>query len=180
MAVQAGHVGVVALLKEEGADINQRRSNLWTPLQIASENGYLKIVNLLLKWKAKLNVVNEMGITAVFSASLKNHTKIVRSLIDAGADVALPLTKNGGASCLHAAALTGNRRYHSIFVTPRACETYKNCRLVRLLLAKGSNPARVMDNGYTALHLAAESNHPEIVQVLLERKGSSALSILLG
>ncbi len=44
-----GHVEVVKLLLEKGADLIAANSSGWTPLHWASENGHVEVVKLLLE-----------------------------------------------------------------------------------------------------------------------------------
>jgi ankyrin repeat protein len=44
-----GHADVVQLLLDNGADVNVQKVDLWTPLHLASANGYLKVAELLIE-----------------------------------------------------------------------------------------------------------------------------------
>ena len=44
-----GHIEVVKLLLEKGADITIASDSGWTPLNSASDNGHLAVVKLLLE-----------------------------------------------------------------------------------------------------------------------------------
>src|SRR3990172_1504749 len=54
IASYKGHVEVVSLLLNKGANVNQARKDGYTPLYIASQNGHINIVHLLLKFNGKL------------------------------------------------------------------------------------------------------------------------------
>lgn len=61
-----GHARAVRLLLESGADVNaQSTDGGWTALMGAAENTYGDVVELLLAHKARLDLVNEDGDTAL-------------------------------------------------------------------------------------------------------------------
>jgi ankyrin repeat protein len=41
-----------------GVDANLQKDNLWTPLHLASAHGHFKVSELLVKWGARIDVVN--------------------------------------------------------------------------------------------------------------------------
>lgn len=48
-AAEYGHVKVVKLLLEAGADVNEKTGGGFTPLILAAENGHVEVVDLLMK-----------------------------------------------------------------------------------------------------------------------------------
>ena len=52
-AAENGHEAVVKLLLEEGAELETKSNNGWTPLFYAAENGHKAVVKLLLEKGAK-------------------------------------------------------------------------------------------------------------------------------
>jgi len=71
--------GVDLECRDEGGDGD-------TPLMIASDNGHLDIVKLLVERGADVNARDFCGDTALAYAARKDHNKIVKYLIEAGAD----------------------------------------------------------------------------------------------
>jgi ankyrin repeat protein len=55
----------------------------------ASSNGYVQVMELLLKAGANVNLKNNYGGTALIHASNKGHDKVVNLLLKAGADANL-------------------------------------------------------------------------------------------
>ena len=51
--MQKGHVDIVKLLLEAGADINAGASGTYSPLKIAEKNGHTEVVKLLEKYQKK-------------------------------------------------------------------------------------------------------------------------------
>jgi ankyrin repeat protein len=66
---------------------------------LASLNGHVKIVQMLIKAKANVDAETERGNTALIWASYNGHVDIVKMLIKAGADVDAK-TKDGGYTAL--------------------------------------------------------------------------------
>ena len=53
MACDRGNAKIVKLLLENGANVNVRDNNQWTPLKIAVHRGFMEIANLLQQAGAK-------------------------------------------------------------------------------------------------------------------------------
>ncbi len=95
LAAQGGHLDVVQLLIENGADVNARNLAGVTALMEASRGGFDRIVELLLKNGAEVNVKIESkwgtrklnGTTALMLAATAGHLNIVSMLIKYGADL---------------------------------------------------------------------------------------------
>jgi ankyrin repeat protein len=98
IAAALGHDKVVGALVSLGADVNLRRTDLkwtqgyidefhvdpeegdWTPLMIASRNGHLEVVKLLVKAGASVRVKLSDGRTALSLAAGKGHADIAALL----------------------------------------------------------------------------------------------------
>ena len=83
-ASRGGHLNIVPrrLLLDNlnGADVNATQQNQWFALHLASGNGHFKIVQLLLKWGARVDMKNDQGRTASNEASRAGELRIVRLL----------------------------------------------------------------------------------------------------
>jgi ankyrin repeat protein len=78
LAAWNGHLEIVKLLLEHGADVNAKMEGLGTALHLAASNGHLEIVKLLLENGADVNAKTEGGYgeTAVEIANRKGHMKV--------------------------------------------------------------------------------------------------------
>jgi len=84
-AVESGHMKIVGLLIDKGADINTQKSDGETPLQEACKLGYKDMVELLVAKGADINAKDNKGQTALSSAKEQGHEEIVKLLRKHGA-----------------------------------------------------------------------------------------------
>ena len=61
LASDKGHLKVVKLLLEKGANANAQNNNGETALMVASEKGHLEIVKLLIEKGANINAQHKNG-----------------------------------------------------------------------------------------------------------------------
>ena len=101
----AGHMKIVSLLLEKGANVNTCCDDGTTPLMYASQEGQMKIVSLLLEEGANVNTRCDDGSTPLMYASQQGHTKICRLLIKYDADMSASHLGTRGTST--AAAIAG-------------------------------------------------------------------------
>ncbi|MCY3974472.1 MAG: ankyrin repeat domain-containing protein [Simkaniaceae bacterium] len=105
-AVQRGHVEMVRLLLERGADPLKYAGKV-QPLAIAASYGYTDIASYLLKGGADVHRRDENGRTPLMQAvRMRANGKMVRSLLEYGADP--ELVDANGWSSLVIATLSGN------------------------------------------------------------------------
>ena len=144
----------VELLVNEGANANVQGRKYDIALITACHRGYDKVVETLLNKGVNVNAehhtVNNRSIhtssgSALLVASLGGHTRIVRLLINNGADV-----KADGGQALRNASSRGRED------------------IVRLLLDKGADVNEGGPKG-TALQEASQNGHEQIVRLLLDK-----------
>jgi len=80
-----GHIEVVKLLLEAGADVNAKTIDGDTALKWASDYGHTEIVKLLLEAGADVNAKDKWGNTALVKAIDSGYIKIVKLLKQYGA-----------------------------------------------------------------------------------------------
>src|SRR5712672_2741176 len=80
-ATIAGHLNVVELLVQNGADVNKPDENRNTPLHLAAHHGQLDIAHLLLKSGSSINLQDRAGSTPLHKAAENGHLDIVTLLI---------------------------------------------------------------------------------------------------
>ncbi|KAJ6542334.1 ankyrin repeat-containing domain protein [Mycena vulgaris] len=144
-----GHMKIVCILLDKGADVNAAWGEYGSSLQAAAIQGHTEIVRILLEKGADVNAAwGEYG-SSLQAAAIQGHTEIVRILLEKGADVNAAETIYG--SSLQAAAARGHTE------------------IVGILLEKGANVNAAGGEYGSSLQAAAARGHTEIVGMLLEK-----------
>ncbi|XP_078600101.1 uncharacterized protein LOC144875153 [Branchiostoma floridae x Branchiostoma japonicum] len=147
-AAYHGHVKVVELLLSKGLDSNAKGCNGRTAVHRAAERGQAQTLQVLLQAGGSPNMTNEDGETPLHIALLRNPD-VTQLLLEKGGDPSIK-SEDGGTG-LHLAAWTGN------------------VDALRLVLETGKVDVDEKDfAGCTALHLASEQGHFEVVEVLID------------
>jgi len=173
LAVSHRNVPLVKLFLELGADPDKKDNLNYFPLMIAlytwSDNGKEKeiiaeddriaIANLLLDYKANVNVSDNEGrsplILSIYFKSDKNVTLISR-LLDSGADI--NKRKDDGYTPLPLAILAEIKNYNKSYFD-----------IIELLLKRGAKTETLRNNGYwSPLMIAADSNNINAAELLLK------------
>ena len=150
-AAERGHLAVVKLLVERGADVNAKDNAYGeTALMRAAKGGYTETVKLLLARGADASVGPEGRLPLVVAAE-GGHLAVVKLLIARGADV------NGR-----------NKREAPEDVTALAAAAeVGHTEIVKALLARGADVNLKNGRGITPLFTAARLGHTETVKALL-------------
>ena len=146
VAASAGHSGILSLLIEHGADMNDKDSDGNTPLHEASMEGKLEAGQFLINRGADIDVPNNYNYTALLHATINGHVELVRMLLDSGA--LIDARGNFGQTSLHRAAHNGS------------------IGTVRLLLERGADVDVRDEFGDTPSESGSRAKHQEIVELL--------------
>ncbi len=163
-----GHVKIVQLLLESGADVNQNRIDLrsayCSALTAASAGGHINIVQLLLESGADVNLKSEgpysrYGI-ALAAASINGHTNVVRLLLESRANVNLiseipDFWDETNISSVHSTALV-------------AASAKGHVDIVQLLLESGADVNLHAPYQFKPLQAACQGSQDEVVPYLLK------------
>ena len=141
-AAENGHVNVVELLLNRGADINYKDKYNYSILLIASKNGNLNLIRLLLE----RNITVHLDV-AFFKACEENWIDIVRMLLDKGVDVNI------------------SNHYKNTSLIIVSSQGY--IEIANLLLSRGANINHQNTYGKTALMVASLRKNIEMVKFLL-------------
>ena len=155
-----GAIGTVKFLLERGADVNAKRSDLWTPLHLAIRVGKLNAARMLLDHHADVNARNDDGHVPLHLLSRwepredeGDGSDVAKQLLECGANVNEKDKDN--VTPLHLASY------------------YKRLEIVQVLLDHGANIDIVDDQGKTPLQIAivgddhAKGNGVGIARLLL-------------
>ncbi|CAG4988250.1 unnamed protein product [Colias eurytheme] len=147
-AAADGHVEVVKLLLEQGADPN-KQDNLHgnTAAHEAAWKGYSRCVALLSRC-CDLRVRNAAGFAPLHLATQNGHNQSAREILLAGAPP--DLQNNYGDTSLHTAA------------------RYGHAGVTRILISAQCRVSEQNKNGDTALHIAAAMGRRKLTRILLE------------
>ncbi|KAH9498505.1 Transient receptor putative cation channel sub A member 1 [Bulinus truncatus] len=148
VAVDHGHYDVVKVLIDKGADVNKERKHFMYPLHLAAQSGDVRIAKLLLENNARIDALNDEQATALHRAAALNHVQVVAFLAEKGAKIINKRDKDNYTPLLLAAF-------------------YGNVETVDLLLRKGADYTAVDKYDKTAIFLAAEKNHLNVLTKLL-------------
>ena len=83
-AAQNGHLGIVKMLIEAGAEVNAEYATGWTALMFAASKGKTAIVECLLNHGADPNVTDDKRFNPLMYAASKRYNDIVSLLEKAG------------------------------------------------------------------------------------------------
>lgn len=169
-ACQDGDINTVKQLISD-VDINHQDVDEVSPLLIASELGFIEIVEFLLENSAKVNIQKTDGVTALISAAAQDKHEIVELLINHGADISNPCD----TTALIRASRNGHLNIVNIIVN--------RCSTIDLDIKETLS-------GRTALMVAARFGHIEIMKSLINKganidirdtaNGNTALMIAIG
>ncbi|XP_078580181.1 uncharacterized protein LOC144864139 isoform X2 [Branchiostoma floridae x Branchiostoma japonicum] len=164
--------------------VNKQAKNGWSPLLVASEQGHLSIMKILLQNHARVDVFDEHGKAALHLAAENGHKEVSDVLLWHKAFV--NAKSKMGITPLHLAAMNGFVELVKLLIethgaTLDALTLAKRTPLhmaaqngqlsvCKTLLDMKADANFVDTHGQTPFHLAAENDHSEVVQMFLNYK----------
>nr|QQY02505.1 transient receptor potential cation channel 3 [Cryptocotyle lingua] len=149
VAAKNGHLDIVKLLLENGANVSSKNEKERTAFHNAAKYGRLNIARHLLEHAPSLvSERDEDGSSAIHLAAASGHVDLLELLLDAGAAVDC-------RNCMQ--------------WTPLDCAAASGHRACVELLLENNSPIDPVDvNHTTPLYLACKHGHEDVVQLLLE------------
>lgn len=151
-AIRRGDLSVIqTFAKENSVDVHIER---YTPLTLASFEGRVRVVKLLLELGADPNFSASNGWTPIIAAANDGRTQIVKVLLKAGANP--NFSDSRGRTALH----------HLCF-----CPRQTTVGIARVLVSSGADSNLKDSNGQTPYQLALSKSSgslasPELIQLL--------------
>jgi ankyrin repeat protein len=194
-AARSGHLQMVDLLLARGAPIDARNLAGATALYFAAEGSHISIAQRLIERGADVKLTGRSGISPIAAASYAGNDVIVEALLAHGADERVA-DETGKPPIIYAAAgarfdivkrllarnIDINARYsNDLTLLMWASGPDENApeaqavRIISYLLDAGAHVDDRDDRGRTALMIAAEGGHEEIVNLLVARGADASL-----
>ncbi|KAK7479534.1 hypothetical protein BaRGS_00029251 [Batillaria attramentaria] len=190
LASRYGQLGTARVLLESGADPDARKRLGPTPLHAAAFAGHSDLVDLLITFKAKVDVQDTSGWTPLHYACQEGRVKVVESMISNTS------TRNpGGAGrvVFRVDCLNGHTQLVKSLLrcgvssenpngTVSLCAVCASAHQLALENVSKHNAYTDMTGkgSLTALYLAAQNGHAEIVKILLEAGACPEIGSQLG
>jgi ankyrin repeat protein len=147
---------VERLLDTHPQDLNTQGGYFETPLLAALEKGHRNVALFLLERGADVQARVHKGQTALYMASSRGYTELVRSLLDHGAG-------------LNAECYDWDKNGVHVKFTPLLVASHNNMlEIARLLLEQGANPNYQDNFSGSALHLASRHPSIDVTRLLLD------------
>ncbi|KAE9170250.1 hypothetical protein PF004_g27938, partial [Phytophthora fragariae] len=173
-AAGGGHLSVVRWLVDKGARVDQEGERGAPALHCAAKRGHLSVVQWLVDKGARVDVKDGAGDTALHCAATEGHLSVVQCLVEKGAEVDAMYWIHGTA--LHCAAKRGHLSVVQWLAdkgarrgwTPLHCAAAAGHeRIVIFLIKKGGEMNAETIAGKTALVLAVERGHADVMKFLM-------------
>jgi ankyrin repeat protein len=151
-------VETVKLLKEHGANVNERNKDGETPLHLVCSMGRFEVVKYLIAvGNCCLETCDNHGRTALHVASCFNDVDVVKYLVQNNA--ALETRDDLGCTALHLASAMGKTE------------------VVKCLSEKGAYVNATSNDGMTALHFAVQFGRVQSVVHLMKLNGCTGIKL---
>ncbi|MGI9404647.1 MAG: ankyrin repeat domain-containing protein [Hyphomicrobium sp.] len=161
-AAEADRLEIVRMLLDRGADVHIRGRKGNSVIAAAAYMGTPEMVEVLLKGGADPMLVDQFGKSPMSYAAGRGFTDVVRVLLDGGIDVNARYG-NDLTALMWAAGHSADAGYLDAL------------EVMNLLISRGARIDDRDDRGRTALMMAAELGHDEVVEALLDHGADVSL-----
>ena len=182
MAVYHGNASSIRRCVEEfDIDVNVADENGATPVFIASCNGHVEAIQVLVELGASINTSMVGGATPLHFAVQEGHVHMATLLTTLGADI--NAADSIGATPVHVAAQKGYVEVVRVLLevggdisapdykgstSLHAAACMGHVAMVQFLVQQGASVNAVMNDGSTPVLLAVQGNQIEVIRALVE------------
>lgn len=196
VAAARGAREIVAILLERGAALDHPNLGGTTPLLAAVQQSRQRMVSDLIAAGADVNHANREGVTPVMAAAFEGDRRMLSALLDAGADPNAE-DRHGKGALIYAAGrafpaivevllesgvdpdrVWGNSLTALMWAAGHANDAPApdGVAVARLLLGAGAGIDRQDDRGRTALMIASERGHAQMVEFLAKAGADTGIN----
>ncbi|KAI8422531.1 hypothetical protein MSG28_006338 [Choristoneura fumiferana] len=151
-----------------------------TPLHLAAASGQIEVCKLLLELGANIDATDELGQKPIHAAAQNNYSEVVQLFLQQHPNLVMATTKDGN-TCAHIAAIQGSVKVIEELMkfdrtgvisarnklndsTPlQLAAEGGHADVVRVLVRAGASCTDENKAGLTAVHLAAEHGHTNVL-----------------
>jgi ankyrin repeat protein len=151
------YMNLIKAYLDSGANVNAKDDLGATAINIATGN--IEVMQLLIKYKADVNIANNNGIAPLHMASERCDIDAINLLLENGADVNANTVK--GETPLYYAITYVITNYSHTFVERET--------LINRLVEVGADVNVVNKDGQTLMHVAAVCGNLEAIQILKDK-----------
>ncbi|XP_023333094.1 serine/threonine-protein phosphatase 6 regulatory ankyrin repeat subunit C [Eurytemora carolleeae] len=146
--------------------VNKQSGSGWSPLLLAAKNGHMNLVKIFLDNNARVDVFDQEARSALHLASESGSEEIAEMLLNKNAYI--NSKTKAGWTPLHYAADKGFSNMINTYVTKH------NATIDILSMKKilGAGVDTTDEYGQKPIHLAAQSDQPEVVKLFLQKQPS--------
>ena len=183
-----GHVKIVDILIDAGAEVDAKSNADITALWLASGGNKIDVMKTLLKKGADATITRVDGTTALMTSGVSGHVEATKLLLENGADpraidndgltALMNAAENGSAAVVktlvEASGSDGDVKYVDImsktgFTSLIIAAAHGHTDAVKYLIEEaGADVNLVYENGVTSLMYAAASGHVDTMKALVE------------
>jgi len=187
-AVAAGKVKPIKDLLKKGASLNGAMPTYSPPITIAAHKGHYMVVKDLISRKAKIDVVDAQGFTALHRAVQANDLKVLKYLVTKKANVkkadrrySLLITGAKSKSSIirylvgkGANVNARNRRGETPLLAVLKTKDKSTYTKAKYLISKGAKIGVKDNNGNTARYLAKATNDKRVMKLVAPKAKKTA------
>ena len=151
-AARGGHKDVITCLLDEGCPIGIRSSSGSTALHFAAEFGQDDVIEMLVERGLDVNSVDNRSNTPLHVAADNSQLESVRTLLRLGGKKSMTILSDSIGTPMHQAVVKGSKS------------------IVALLLSEGYPQDFQLDEGLTALHVAANHGKMDLIDLLVDHQ----------